>query len=81
MLSKIWKKLALAICIIAILFNITNKLVNRTNLGTQLKSVIGGTSISEFFNNVEDSLNGSDNTIVDRTNNGKNSVKITVKAK
>ena len=82
MLSKIWKKLALAICIIAILFNITNKLVNRTNLVTQLKSVVGGTSISEFFNNVEDSLNGNDNnTIVDRTNNGKNSVKITVKAK
>lgn len=80
MLSKIWKKLALAICIIAILFNITNKLVNRTNLVTQLNSVVGGTSISEFFNNAKDSLNGQD-TIVDKTTNGKNSVKITVKAK
>jgi len=49
MLAKVWKKLLLAICIIAILFNITSKLVKRTNLGTQLKSVVGGTSISEFF--------------------------------
>ena len=32
MLPKIWKKLLLAICIIACLFNVTAKLVNRISL-------------------------------------------------
>ena len=46
MLAKLWKKIALAVCIIAILFNITYKLVHRTNLKEQLTSVIGGEAIS-----------------------------------
>ena len=46
MLAKIWKKIALAICIIAILFNITYKLINKTNLKSELQSVLGGESIS-----------------------------------
>lgn len=59
MLAKIWKKLLLAICIIAILFNVTYKIVNRTNLIEELKSVIGGDVISltvenEDTNNVEE---------------------------
>lgn len=47
MLAKIWKKLLLIICIIAILFNITYKFVNRENLTEQMKSVMGG-NIIEF---------------------------------
>ena len=78
MLAKVWKKLLLAICVIAILFNITSKLVKRTNLGSQLKSVIGGTSISEFFKNEDESINNT-NTIVEKTKNGQSSVKIKVK--
>ena len=78
MLAKVWKKLLLAICIIAILFNITSKLVKRTNLVSQLKSVIGGTSISEFFKDEEESINNT-NTIVDKTKNGQSSVKIKLK--
>ena len=78
MLAKVWKKLLLAICVIAILFNITSKLVKRTNLVSQLKSVIGGTSISEFFENKEESINNT-NTIVDKTKNGQSSVKIKLK--
>lgn len=39
MLAKIWKKLLLAICIIACIYNVMNKLVSRTSLETQLKSV------------------------------------------
>lgn len=78
MLAKVWKKLLLAICIIAILFNITSKLVKRTNLGTQLKSVVGGTSISEFFKDKEESINNT-NTIQDNTKNGQSSVKIKLK--
>ena len=54
MLAKMWKKILLFVCIMAILFNITSKLVYKTNLATQLKSVIGGSSLSEFFNKEED---------------------------
>lgn len=46
MLAKMWKKVLLAICIIAVLFNITYKLVNRANLLDELKSVMHGEVIS-----------------------------------
>lgn len=78
MLAKVWKKLLLAICVIAILFNITSKLVKRTNLVSQLKSVIGGTSLAEYFNHEDESINNT-NTIVDNTKNGQSSVKIKIK--
>lgn len=39
MLAKIWKKLLLAICIIACIYNVMNKLVSRTSLETQLNSL------------------------------------------
>jgi hypothetical protein len=48
MLAKCWKKIALAICIIAILFNITYKIVHRTNIKEQLTSVLDGEAISFF---------------------------------
>ncbi len=46
MLAKWWKRIALFICIVAILFNVTYKLVNRTNLKQEVKSVMGGEAIS-----------------------------------
>ena len=39
MLAKIWKKLLFVICIIACLYNVVNKLVSRTSLEVQLKSI------------------------------------------
>lgn len=39
MLAKIWKKLLFAICIIACIYNVMNKLVSRTSLEVQLKSI------------------------------------------
>ena len=54
MLPKIWKKVLLAICIIACLFNITSKLVNRTSLELNLKSVQGGESILSIFEDETD---------------------------
>lgn len=45
MLAKWWKKIALSICIIAVLFNITYKLIHRTNIKEQLTSVLGGEAI------------------------------------
>ena len=41
MLAKWWKKIALGICIIAILFNVTYKLIHRTNLKAELEAVRG----------------------------------------
>ena len=58
MLAKWWKKIAFGICIIAILFNITYKLVHRTNLKAELEAVRGQESIKLFEDN-------KDKTIVD----------------
>ena len=54
LLAKLWKKILLTICVIAILFNITSKLVRRYSLETQLNSVVGGESLSELFSDEED---------------------------
>ena len=62
MLAKMWKKIMLFICVIAILFNITSKLVYKTNLAAQLKSVIGGSSLSEYFQKEENTtINSEEN--------------------
>ena len=45
MLAIWWKKIALAICVIAILFNVTYKLVHRTNLKAELDAVRGEEAI------------------------------------
>ena len=50
MLAKIWKKLLLAICIIAILFNITAKLVNRISLEKAISSTPDGVNMREVLN-------------------------------
>ena len=49
LLAKLWKNLLLTICVIAILFNITSKLVRRYSLDEQLNSVVDGMSLSEIF--------------------------------
>ena len=63
MLAKVWKKVALAVCIIAILFNVTSKLVQKTNLKDELQSVLGGEAIS-FLEETSNSVNevNSENT-------------------
>ena len=45
MLAKIWKKLLLAVCIVACLFNVTNKIVHRESLELNLKNATQGSSI------------------------------------
>jgi len=54
MLSKIWKKLLLAICVIAILFNITSKLVNRISLEKTISNSPEGIDVKELLNIVEE---------------------------
>lgn len=54
MLAKIWKKVLLVICIIACLFNITYKIVNKTSLKVELQSIVGGESLSSVFSNKDE---------------------------
>lgn len=61
MLAKIWKKLLLAICIIAILFNITYKFVTRENLTDQMKSVLHG-NVIEFSTDEENTTSNQTTT-------------------
>lgn len=56
MLAKWWKKIAFGICIIAILFNVTYKLVHRTNLKAELEAVSGQKSIQLFEDDRDKSI-------------------------
>ena len=49
MLAKVWKKVLLAVCILACLFNVVYKLVSRTSLEVQLKSVQNQSSLIDLF--------------------------------
>ena len=49
MLAKLWKKVLLAICIIACIFNIMSKLVNRHSLKDNLESAIDGETVFSIF--------------------------------
>ena len=61
MLAKSWKKIALAICVIAILFNITYKIVHRTDIKAQLTTVLGGESIKFSEDENNESSNAENN--------------------
>ncbi len=73
MLAKLWKKVLLAICVIAILFNLTSKLVRRYSLDTQLNSVVGGESLSELFKTDKDEKAENKTTDGKKENNSKDS--------
>ena len=49
MLAKLWKKVLLAICIIACIFNIMSKLVNRHSLRENLESANDGETVFSIF--------------------------------
>lgn len=55
MLPKIWKKVLLAICIVACLFNITSKLVNKTSLKANLDSIVNGKSLTDIVKSFDKS--------------------------
>lgn len=54
MLAKIWKKLLLAICIIACLFNVTYKLVNRISLEKVISTQQEGVDVKKLLNIVDE---------------------------
>ena len=49
MLAKLWKKFLLAVCVIACIFNIMSKLVNRHSLRENLESANDGTTVFSIF--------------------------------
>lgn len=49
MLAKVWKKVLLAVCIIACIFNIMSKLVNRHSLKENLESANDGQTVFSIF--------------------------------
>ena len=71
MLAKIWKKLLLAICIIACLFNITGKIVNRHSLKLNLEAINDGSSAFNFKTFKEQEAQKT-NVIEGVVNNGEN---------
>lgn len=54
MLAKIWKKALLAICIIACIYNIMSKLVNRASLEANLKRANDGNTVFDFSSDKSD---------------------------
>ncbi len=55
MLAKLWKKVLLAVCIVACLFNITSKLVNRHSLKDNLEKANDGVTVFDILKNDENS--------------------------
>ncbi len=60
MLAKLWKKILLAICIIACIFNIMSKLVNRHSLKENLESANDGVTVFDFFKKEDVKVTGSE---------------------
>lgn len=57
MLAKMWKKVLLAVCIVACLFNIMSKIVNRHSLEVNLESVNDGSVVFDFSKDDEKATN------------------------
>ncbi len=58
MLAKLWKKVLLAVCIVACIFNIMSKLVNRNSLEVNLKSANDGNTVFDFTRKEKEESNG-----------------------
>ena len=69
MLAKIWKKALLAICILACIYNVMYKLVNRTSLDEQLKSVVNQSNLLEMLDNKKESTENKSNSTTNETQN------------
>lgn len=54
MLAKVWKKALLAVCILACVINVMYKLISRTSLDVQLKSVQEQTSATNIWEDKQD---------------------------
>ena len=70
MLAKMWKKVLLAVCIIACIYNVMSKLVNRASLEANLKRANDGNTVFDFSSKVTESKSETiDNNAVVNENN------------
>lgn len=63
MLAKMWKKVLFAICIVACIFNIMSKLVNRHSLRENLESANDGITVFDIFKKDEVKVSESEEFI------------------
>ena len=64
MLAKLWKKFLLAVCVIACIFNIMSKLVNRHSLKENLESANDGETVFSIFQK-EEVVSGESEEIIE----------------
>lgn len=69
MLPKIWKKLLLAICIIACLFNVTAKLVNRISLEKVISTQTEGVDVRKILNITDEKPNVTNSSVYNVSDN------------
>lgn len=62
MLAKMWKKVLLAVCIIACIYNVMAKLVNRHSLESNLKSANDGNTVIDVLREDEKNKNLNETT-------------------
>lgn len=68
MLAKMWKKILLAICIIACIFNIMSKLVNRHSLESNLERANDGNTVLDSIRQENEVTNLNEENIVESEN-------------
>lgn len=85
MLAKVWKKVLLAICIIACIYNVMHKIVSRTSLEFQLESVRDQSSIIDMLDtaptnsvNQNSSVENKNSSTVRNESNSKNDAVVVV---
>lgn len=69
MLAKVWKKVLLAICLIACIYNVMHKIVSRTSLEFQLESVKNQSSIIDMLDTNSTNLKPPNSSIENKTSN------------
>lgn len=69
MLAKVWKKVLLAICLIACIYNVMHKIVSRTSLEFQLESVKNQSSIIDMLDTNSTNLKTPNSSVENKTSN------------
>lgn len=69
MLAKVWKKVLLAICLIACIYNVMHKIVSRTSLEFQLESVKNQSSIIDMLDTNSTNSNTQNSSVENKTSN------------
>lgn len=75
MLAKMWKKVLLAICIIACIYNLMSKLVNRHSLESNLQSANDGNTVLDSI--IQEKNEVEENVVVEEETNSTSEENVT----